>query len=292
MEYEKIEACDLCSSRNLKTIDAAHNICQCGSCRFIFDNPRPTLKEVSEYYSRENKYDPWLLQEKAREWVWEKRLEKILKFKSSGQLLDVGTGIGQFLAQAKKYFNVFGTEVSRSAIRWAKEKYQLPLLLGPLEDLDFKGQSFEVITLFHVLEHVPSPTAIIRKCRELLNPGGILVLAVPNDTRSFTERPLKRLLAILGIGKFKRYGKYCLPKIVLDGSLAEIHVSHFSVSTLKPWLKRQGLQLLDSGLDRYYVNQGVRRWIYHCFYAVSYVIHKLFRVNLYDTIWMVAKKDN
>jgi len=123
-------------------------------------------------------------------------------------LVQVGTGTGQFLYYAKNYFNeVYGTEVSCSAINIVKEKYKLDITEGDIVDIEFKtDMSFDNITLFHVLEHVTDPKKVIEKCRLLLNKEGILIIAVPNDILSLKSKT-KIVLNKMGMKRFRNTGR-------------------------------------------------------------------------------------
>ncbi len=240
MKLEYLEKCNLCESKNIFPIDNKHNIFRCNQCGYIFDNPRPTFDEITNFYSREDKYNSWLKEERGRDALWQRRLRILKKFRNAGTLLDIGTGTGQFLYFARDDFEIEGTEVSESAMRLAKEKYGLDLRKGQAEDIDFGGRRFDIITLFHVLEHVPDPSRLIEKCYSLLGQKGILIIAIPNEIHSFVTRPIKRLFSTLKIGKFAEYGIFGLPKIELDGTLGEIHLSHFTASSLEKWLNKKG----------------------------------------------------
>src|SRR5207248_9114315 len=69
------------------------NFSRCGSCGYVFDNPRPTIDELVAFYSQPAKYDSWLHASKARDALWARRLKRLLPYKAAGNLLDVGTGI-------------------------------------------------------------------------------------------------------------------------------------------------------------------------------------------------------
>jgi len=278
--------CNLCGSEDIYSIDNDHNIFRCNHCGYIFDNPRPTFDEIMNFYSKEDKYDSWLREEKGRDILWQRRLKMVKKFKKSGTLLDIGTGIGQFLYFARNDFEVEGTEISKSAIKVAKEKYNLNLIKGEIEDIDFRERRFDVITIFHVLEHTPNPSLAIEKCYDLLTEEGVLIIAVPNEIDSFIKRPIKCLLSILRITKF---GKFGLSKIELGGSLDEVHLSHFTVPTLKKWLTKKKFIVIEDTLDPYYVATGVKKIIHDFLYFIFLIIKRTFKVNLYDTIWIVVK---
>ena len=100
MELETLDSCNLCNSKQIQSIDPDNNICKCQYCGYIFNNPRPTSDEISSFYSKPNQYDLWLSDEQARDSLWKRRLKKMRKSRKTGTLLDIGTGIGQFLQQA------------------------------------------------------------------------------------------------------------------------------------------------------------------------------------------------
>jgi SAM-dependent methyltransferase len=289
LETEIVTECNLCGSRELACVDKKNGIGQCGSCGFVFDMERPTSEEIEKYYSREDKYDAWLSKEKERDILWRRRLEVVLRYRRSGTLLDVGTGIGQFPHFASRYFEVSGTEISTSGIEIARRKYGLAILKGTLENLAFDTK-FDVITLYHVLEHVPDPSSTIRRCRDLLNPGGFLFIAVPNDV-SRIRASIARFLRNLGIPKIHDHGVMGLPKLVLDGSLPEIHMSHFTSPVLRSFLERNGFEVVEDTLDRFYAESGGARVINDLFYRIGMAARKLSGINIYSTILMIARKD-
>lgn len=290
MKLQTLEKCTLCESRQISAADAQNNIYICNSCGFIFDNPRPVQDEIINFYSANDKYDDWLEAEKVRDSLWKRRLKLVEKYRDSGTLLDIGTGIGQFLFFARKDFEVKGTEISESAAAAARQKYGIDVIHGDIVEISFASK-FDVITLFHVLEHVPDPAATLRRCRELLNSGGILILAVPNDNAGLKKMVI-RVLSILKIGKFRSYGKLGLPKLELDGSQKEIHLSHFKNSVLVNFLERNGFSVIEDTLDPYYSVDGFNKILHDLFFFLSLVIKRLFRKNIYPAIWIAAKKNH
>jgi len=287
---EMLDYCTLCGSKKLVAADSECNICKCITCGYVFDNPRPSASEIETYYSSPSKYDGWLEMESERVALWKRRLKKIKRHKKEGTILDIGTGIGQFLWVAKDYFTkCYGTEVSESAVDIAREKYKLDVIRGSIEEINYKGIVFDNITLFHVLEHVPNPLTVINKCHDLLEDDGVLFIAVPNEL--FTLKNIvKKFLDSVGIRKNKYIGKLGIARIVLDGTLSEIHLSHFTPTVLASFLVRNGFIILEEGLDPYYVSKGLKLLTNNLYYAFLSLVMKLFRVNLYETMWIVAKK--
>lgn len=285
---EVVPVCNVCGSDRIRKLDTEFNFCRCDSCGYVFDNPRPSFVEISAFYSQAGKYDVWLKEEQARDTLWKRRVKKLSQYRPKGSLLDIGAGYGQFLHHAQPLFReVTGTEVSESGVALAKEKYGLSLLAGQVEELDLPPQSFDTITLFHVLEHVPDPAMLISRCQSMLSAQGILIIAVPNDMLAWTSK-IKKIGKKLGIGSFQKFS----PKLGISraGASREIHLSHFTPAVLRQLLENSGLHIMEESLDPYYVSRGVRLFLHSAYYAVHRVLHATLKVNRYDTIWMVARK--
>ncbi len=287
-EMETLSRCLLCDSAQVQAVDAGYNLCRCEACGYTFDNPRPTLAAIVDFYSKPKKYDTWVAAEGARDRLWKRRLKKLRKHAGGGTLLDVGTGIGQFLEVAKPYFHhVRGTEVSQSGLSIAKERYKLDVALGALEECDLPRNSFDTITLFHVLEHVPDPRKTIALCRDLLNTGGILLICVPNDVLAWTSK-IKLLGKRMGLRPFQKFSpKLGLPLVFTS---REIHLSHFTAPVLRSSLEQAGFEVLEESLDPYYSASGIWLLWHSAYYAIHRLLFGLLHANRYDTIWMVARK--
>jgi SAM-dependent methyltransferase len=254
----------------------------------MFDSPRPTRIEVAKFYSHPAKYDSWLKEEKARDALWRRRLTKLLLHKARGNLLDVGAGIGQFLHHARPYFTeVTGTEVSESAVRIASEKYGIDLLAGQIEEMDIAPGSFDNITLFHVLEHVPDPRHLIHLCCDLLRPRGILAIAVPNDVLAWTAW-VKKLGRRLGLRAFQKFSPVL--GIARAGESREIHLSHFTPAVLHKLVQAADLKILEQSLDPYFASSGMHLIFDGLYYGLHRTLLSTGAMNRYDTIWMIARK--
>ena len=289
MNTEVLQRCNVCDGNALYVVDPDCNITQCCACGYIFDSPRPTLEELIGFYSRPGQYDSWLAELEPRQRLWKRRLNVLRPTKNPGSLLDVGAGIGQFLALARdSYSEVHGTEVSSTAIQIAKEQYSLNLFQGTIEDIDLP-RTFANITLFHVLEHVPDPKSVLRKCHSLLSPEGILVIAVPNEVTSMRSF-LRKLLVRAGLKKQERVGKFGLPLIKLDSDSPEVHLSHFTSSVLRRLLHSTGFSIVKETLDPYYVATGTSKLKADAYYYCCLAYLKMFRMNVYDAMLFIARK--
>jgi len=292
MKTELVERCYVCDGNMLETVDPACNIAQCAACGYVFDNPRPTLEELVKFYSRPSQYDSWLGELRIRQQAWERRLDRMQATKKSGSLLDVGTGIGQFLAVARNsYSQVYGTEVSSVAVRIAKEKYNLDVFQGTIEDIAWQGRVFDNISLFHVLEHVHNPKSLLQKCHSLLSPDGVLVVAVPNEVSSL-RACARRWLMNAGLKDRRGLGRFGLPMIDLGPQNGEAHLSHFTPEVLDQLLQNTHFSILEKTLDPYYLRaHRLTRLKADVYYYSCLAFMRLFDVNIYDTMLVIARKN-
>jgi 2-polyprenyl-3-methyl-5-hydroxy-6-metoxy-1,4-benzoquinol methylase len=140
-------------------------------------SPRPTARELPRYYPlayygpRRSFFEAVTIRRRAR------RVRQLHR-RAPGRLLDVGCGQGGVLRLLQRRgWQVVGTELGA---RPPGPTPDLDIRYGPLEAAGLPAGSFDVITLWHVLEHLPDPRATLDQVRHLLAPGGQLLVAVPN----------------------------------------------------------------------------------------------------------------
>lgn len=163
-------------------------IVKCKQCEFLLTNPRPDHANISRYYqsdeylshSKSNK--GWLagLYNFVRNISLNRKYKIISQHKSTGRILDIGCGTGEFLNFMKqKEWKVFGIEPAESPRVFARQKFNLDIYEeDELEKLPSHG--FDVITLWHVLEHVQDLNHRINQIKRLLVSEGLLIIALPN----------------------------------------------------------------------------------------------------------------
>jgi 2-polyprenyl-3-methyl-5-hydroxy-6-metoxy-1,4-benzoquinol methylase len=104
-----------------------------------------------------------------------------LESSEPGQLLDVGCGAGQFLSRMEKFgWQVSGVEPDQDAVKVARESFGLNVYPGTLEEANFAADTFDAVTLNHVIEHVHDPVNLLKACWRVLKPGGRFVVVTPN----------------------------------------------------------------------------------------------------------------
>ncbi|WP_395043380.1 class I SAM-dependent methyltransferase [Flavobacterium sp.] len=206
----------------------------------LITNPQPSLEKLPSYYESVNYISHTdgnkSMFEKMYQFVKSIALKNKLKLINSqstkGRILDIGAGVGDFLAVAKNDgWETFGTEPSDKAKAIAiKKGVSFVNNLSQLEN-----NSFDVITMWHVLEHVPDLENQISELKRLLKPTGTILIAVPNFN-SFDANYY---------GKF--WAAFDIP----------IHLWHFSKTAIKKLFAVQSLELvkvLPMKFDSFYVS--------------------------------------
>ncbi len=235
-DFERLAQCPSCDSPQIVTT-VEPDIGQCSACQLYFRNPRPTQAEIARSYDTGGTFAAWQEEESARAEMWKRRRALVRRFAAGGRLLDVGTGDGRFLATAQAAgFEVVGTEVSESGAAYARKR-GFDVHLGQIAELELPNESFDLATIWHVLEHVPNPGAVLRKVHRVLRPEGILAVALPNEENFFIRR------------RFGRAKGSPFDPLTFGG---EIHLTYFRPATLRAALRAAGFSVLEFGVDDIY----------------------------------------
>jgi len=161
-------------------------ILECGRCGIIFDT-RSSLDK--NYYEKER--PPHVDQDKimARERNVSQRAALIKGFlNKEASVLDIGCGEGLFLKELKIYVeDIKGLEPTRFYADYARRELKIDVRQGAIEDVDFPEGSFNMITIFHVLEHFQDPDKALEKISCWLQPEGCLVVEVPDISSPYAR---------------------------------------------------------------------------------------------------------
>lgn len=165
---------------------------RCRRCGLLYLNPRLKSDLILAGYSGGSD-ETFVSQNDARERTFAENLSEIERLApDKGRILDVGTAGGAFLGVAKRRgWEVAGCEPNLWLADWGSKKYGISIKPGTIFDLKADAASFDVITLWDVLEHTPDPKKVLRKCNRLLKPGGVLVVNYP-DVNSLIARMMRR----------------------------------------------------------------------------------------------------
>jgi SAM-dependent methyltransferase len=186
--------------RKLYSASSSHQlddqVVECSSCSLLYVNPRAASELTVSSYA--DAVDPtFVAQNENRIATFRRSTQGVLKklgWSGGGgrRLLDIGCAGGAFPAAARDLgFNPVGVEPSRWMADFARRTYGLDIRDGILEPGMFPPASFDVVTLWDVIEHVPQPHDVLTLAFDLLKPGGLLLVNYP-DVGSVTARVLGR----------------------------------------------------------------------------------------------------
>ena len=152
-------------------------------------------------YSKESGYHAKLVKNLEEVKKYNKKFTKIIdalnRLGVAGSLLDVGCANGEFLFLAKKNgFDVYGVEANAYTASITANN-GLPVFCGTLEQKNFNNNSFSVIYLGDIIEHVTDPVALLKECKRILKKGGVIVISTPN-TDCFWVKATGRICHWLG----------------------------------------------------------------------------------------------
>ncbi|MCF6213332.1 MAG: class I SAM-dependent methyltransferase [Flavobacteriaceae bacterium] len=182
------------------------NLLEDRNTHLLVTSPRPKQGDLMRYYesksyishtdTKASFFDK--IYQKVRKFTTKNKVKKISKTKNNIRtVLDIGCGTGDFLlACSQKKWKTFGVEPHKKARELAKLKSNSESIYESIENLEESNnaQKFDVITLWHVLEHVPDLDKYTASLKFFLQPDGILIIAVPNYM-SFDARYYKSFWA-------------------------------------------------------------------------------------------------
>jgi 2-polyprenyl-3-methyl-5-hydroxy-6-metoxy-1,4-benzoquinol methylase len=249
---QNLTNCPLCGGNSPKKImqctdftvsRETFDIVQCSNCGFKYTNPRPDEKSIGKYYESEdyvshsnskkgiiNTVYHWV-----RNYSLRKKVELINKQSKKGNLLDIGCGTGEFLSTAVADGWIGqGIEPNDKARNQAISNYSLNVL--PEEGIkSLNTEHFDVITMWHVLEHVHNLNERVEELYSLLKPGGKAIIAVPNCS-SFDASTYGN-----------NWAAYDVPR----------HLYHFTPETIKALFRKHKFEHIQSypmKFDSFYVS--------------------------------------
>jgi SAM-dependent methyltransferase len=160
----------------------------CRACGLVWSNPRPGEDEVRRYYSSEYRLDykgraTPSLRHIARSGRGALNRYRTLApyIKRGDRILDAGAGGGEVVYVLRALgFDASGLEPDEHYARHAREALGAPVTTGFVQDAAFPAGSFDVVTMYHALEHVEDPAAILSRLREWMVDQGVLLIEVPN----------------------------------------------------------------------------------------------------------------
>lgn len=230
----------------------AFEIHECLKCGLLFTEPRPDSNHIGKYYQSEEYYSHQENKSGFIPKIYESVKKVNLKHKRKlaskgmkvGTMLEIGCGAGDFLHEMEqKGWNCTGIEPSKEAKAIAKNRVKANIL-NPEDLATLKDESFDLITMWHVLEHVDNLKDEVRHLQRLLKKGGRLVLALPNFKSADAEY-------------YREYwAAYDVPR----------HLNHFCRESINNIFKTTKLQLkkIDKLVwDAYYISYMSEKYKNH-----------------------------
>jgi 2-polyprenyl-3-methyl-5-hydroxy-6-metoxy-1,4-benzoquinol methylase len=154
-----------------------------------------------------------------------------------GRILDVGCGVGYLLSALDPRWERHGTEVSPFAARQASEHAKLHL--GPLEAAGYPDGHFDVVVLYHVIEHIADPVSALREAYRILRPGGHMLVGTPDFDSASARRFGENFRMLHDKTHTSLFSCESLRRLLLDTGLCIDHVhfpyfdtQHFSLENL------------------------------------------------------------
>ncbi len=199
-EFQPVAKCVLCGSPEkqehftARVEDGANaRLVKCPECGLVYINPAPTPVSLAEFYDSVyltpdyRTIDGASIPDPRQELfatfqVMERHVDEVEEYRQPpGRLLDVGCSHGAFLLEAvSRGWTAEGIEPFESAAGFCSGTLGLKVTHGSFPDAAPRGEPFDVITMYEVIEHVPDPVAVAARAAEIAAPGAILALTSPN----------------------------------------------------------------------------------------------------------------
>ncbi|MGU5646345.1 class I SAM-dependent methyltransferase [Aeromonas caviae] len=228
----KSNSCPICESHSIEyfTEKYGFTLSRCTACAHIFCNPMPDKRQLDYYYNSEMKdFENEFFMEsfENRIPIFERRIDILKQYLSSGKLLDVGSAIGIFLTAIERQdlaYELYSCDPSASACELLKEKFRnVNTFQCMVEDLNMPSY-FDAITMWDTLEHVINPVNVANKIHSLLKKDGFWFFSTPNTSSFEWMTAGARHVQILPPG----------------------HINLFNLSSIKILLKKTGFNLIET----------------------------------------------
>jgi 2-polyprenyl-3-methyl-5-hydroxy-6-metoxy-1,4-benzoquinol methylase len=225
-------ACNLCQSTQTRPFAqrGGMQVVQCVQCGLVYVNPRLDPEHVYQHYNsdRSSRTSYYLEVEVADRRTFAEVLDLAARLAlQRGKLLDIGPNIGTCLTLARdRGWDSYGIEINDDAARYCREQRRLNVISGALDEHTYAANSFDVVLMGDVIEHLGDPLALMAIVQRILKPGGVVIISTPN-----VAGWAARLMQIK----------------------PEEHLYYFAPDTIAALLRKVGLEVVGvKCLDRYH----------------------------------------
>jgi SAM-dependent methyltransferase len=194
-----VPTCIVCRAQQAETflVVKGYSILRCLKCGLRFLSPQPTAGELADLYSKEYflspdaskmGYSEYVSDAKNHRRTFRNRIRYLPNVSAGARLLDLGAATGFFVEQARLAgWEAQGLEPSQWASEYARSILCQPVITGTLAEANITPGSFEVVTMWEVVEHLPDPRDVLERVASILRPSGYLALSTP-DAGSLVAR--------------------------------------------------------------------------------------------------------
>lgn len=212
-------------------------IVKCANCQIIYVDEKLTQEQVSTYYEVAN--DPlYFAEQEARRLTF---LRYLKKMPVRGALLDIGTNTGLFVKIAlDNGWNATGLEPNKWGVEYAKKNYGITLVNKPFEKGTFKKESFDVVTMWDVIEHFTDPISEMAKVFDIVKSGGIFAFSTVNPDSLMAKAMGTKWAWLMEMHKVflsKAAAEYYLNKVGFKKIIFSTHFRNLSLGYLATRLK-------------------------------------------------------
>jgi SAM-dependent methyltransferase len=194
--------------------DGVHyRLVKCNSCGLVRSDPAADPERIAQIY-RESSFD-YLEEVESLRATYGRYLRALGRYGAGrGSLLEIGCGNGFFLEEALRqgYVEVLGVEPSAKAVALADPAIRPRIRVGVLRPGLFAAETFDVICLFQVLDHLPNPAAVLETCLQILKPNG-LVLCLNHNVEAVSARLLGERSPIVDVEHTYLFGPQTLRRL-------------------------------------------------------------------------------
>jgi SAM-dependent methyltransferase len=209
----------------------------CRECETIYISPRPSPAVLEHYYSTSENYAYWnrhifpASEEARRAKIFQPRAERLLAFcrqhaVATDTILEVGAAFGTFCEEIRKsarFRRILALEMTPDLAATCRKR-GFEVLECPVEAVDPKSIRADVVASFEVLEHLFDPLAFVRKCHQILSPGGLLILTCPNG-KGFDVMTLRELSSAVDNEHLNYFHPRSLTRLLERGGFKTLEVT-------------------------------------------------------------------
>lgn len=280
-----MSTCVICGNKSNRVVfvEFGIDVLKCKNCGHVFSS-YDAAQDYDGYFGKKISETDHFWWKEAHIKMYDDFCKRFIANKS-GTLLDVGCGLGYFVKKISLFPNweIYGYEISKSAVEFAKNKLNLKnIYCGKVEEANFSEKLFDIITMWDVIEHLPDPNPVLKYANLILKDDGFLFIHTPNIIIQLPKVKLKKL--IRGMRPDLHYLE------------ARDHINIYSPGAIKTILNKNGFgKIKFVHLHPIQSITGSKNWLLKAVKNLWFYSAKLLstvsagKINI-DNLFIVAKK--